>query len=290
MSVVLHISDPHFGTEQPRVVEALVALAERERPDLVVLSGDITQRARPQQFRAARAFVDRLGAPLLAIPGNHDIALFNLWERLVRPYASYAEVFGADLQPVHTSPHLLVAGVNTTRAWRHKNGEVSAVQVRRVAQLLAAATPQQLRVVVVHQPAAVPRAANQADLLRGHRAAVRAWAAAGADLVMGGHIHLPFTQEMQGERRRLWVVQAGTAVSSRIRLGAPNSVNIVRWGEAPDASSAHQQAQTQAQPQPQQLQTAGTAAPECHIERWDFVQHDQVFVRSAVSCIQPERG
>ena len=290
MSVVLHMSDPHFGTEQPRVVEALVALAERERPDLVVLSGDITQRARPEQFRAARAFVDRLGAPLLAIPGNHDIALFNLWERLVRPYASYAEVFGADLQPVHTSPHLLVAGVNTTRAWRHKNGEVSAVQVRRVAQLLAAATPQQLRVVVVHQPAAVPRAANQADLLRGHRAAVRAWAAAGADLVMGGHIHLPFTQEMQGERRRLWVVQAGTAVSSRIRPGAPNSVNIVRWGEAPDASSAHQQAQTQAQPQPQQLQTAGTAAPECHIERWDFVQHDQVFVRSAVSCIQPERG
>ena len=286
MSVVLHISDPHFGTEQPRVVEALVALAERERPDLVVLSGDITQRARPQQFRAARAFVDRLGAPLLAIPGNHDIALFNLWERLVRPYASYAEVFGADLQPVHTSPHLLVAGVNTTRAWRHKNGEVSAVQVRRVAQLLAAATPQQLRVVVVHQPAAVPRAANQADLLRGHRAAVRAWAAAGADLVMGGHIHLPFTQEMPGEHRRLWVVQAGTAVSSRIRPGAPNSVNIVRWGGVPNGSSAQQQAQ----PQPQPLQTAGTAAPECHIERWDFVQHDQVFVRSAVSCIQPERG
>ena len=287
MSAVLHISDPHFGTEQPQVVEALVALAVRERPDLVVLSGDITQRARPEQFRAARAFVDRLGAPLLAIPGNHDIALFNLWERLVRPYASYAEVFGADLQPVHTSPQLLVLGVNTTRAWRHKNGEVSTAQVRRVAQLLAAATPQQLRVVVVHQPAAVPRPADRADLLRGHRAAVQAWAAAGADLVMGGHIHLPFTQEMPGERRRLWVVQAGTAVSSRIRPGAPNSVNIVRWGEVPDADSAHQQPHPQPQPQ---LQTAGTAAPECHIERWDFVQHDQVFVRSAVTSVQPERG
>jgi len=74
MSVLLQISDPHFGTERPQVVEALVALATRERPDAVVLSGDITQRARPAQFRAAKAFVDRLGTPLLAFPGSHDIA------------------------------------------------------------------------------------------------------------------------------------------------------------------------------------------------------------------------
>ena len=278
MSVVLQVSDPHFGTERPQVVEALVALAERERPGLVVLSGDITQRARPEEFRAARAFVDRLGAPLLAIPGNHDIALFNLWERLVRPYARYAQAFGADLQPVHTSPHLLVVGVNTTRAWRHKNGQVSAAQVQRVARLLAGAQPQQLRVVVVHQPAAVPRASDRADLLRGHQAATQAWAAAGADLVMGGHIHLPFTQELQGEGRPLWVVQAGTAVSSRTRPGAPNSVNIVRWGGVQAASKGPQD------------QTAHYTAPACHIERWDFVQHDQVFVRSSVTSVQPRRG
>jgi hypothetical protein len=78
MSVLLQISDTHFGTEQPPVVEALLALAAQQRPDLVVLSGDITQRARPAQFRAAKAFVDRLGAPVLAVPGNHDIALFDL--------------------------------------------------------------------------------------------------------------------------------------------------------------------------------------------------------------------
>lgn len=115
MSVLLHIADTHFGTEQPPVVEALVALAAQQRPDLVVLAGDITQRARPAQFRAAKAFVDRLGAPVLAVPGNHDIALFDLWARLTRPYARYAEVFGADLEPVHASADLLVVGVNTTR-------------------------------------------------------------------------------------------------------------------------------------------------------------------------------
>lgn len=97
MSVLLQISDTHFGTEQPQVVEALVALAAQQRPVMVVLSGDITQRARPAQFRAAKVFVDRLGAPVLAIPGNHDIALFDLWARLTRPYACYAKVFGADL-------------------------------------------------------------------------------------------------------------------------------------------------------------------------------------------------
>ena len=94
MSVLLQISDPHFGTEQPPVVEALAALARQQRPDLLVLSGDITQRARPAQFRAARAFMDRLGVPVLAVPGNHDIPLFDLWTRLRRPYARHVAAFG----------------------------------------------------------------------------------------------------------------------------------------------------------------------------------------------------
>lgn len=150
MGVLLHISDTHFGTEQAPVVEALVALAAQQRPDVVVLSGDITQRARPAQFRAAQACVERLGAPVLAIPGNHDIALFDLWARLTRPYARL--VFGADPEPVHASPDWLVVGSTTTRARRHRHGEVSAAQIERVARLLASASPRQLRVVVVHQP------------------------------------------------------------------------------------------------------------------------------------------
>ncbi len=276
MSVLLQISDTHFGTEVPQVVEALAALAIQQRPNLVVLSGDITQRARPDQFRAAKSFVDRLGAPVLAIPGNHDIALFNLWARLTHPYARYAKEFGADLEPVHSSHNLLVIGVNTTRAWRHKNGEVSQAQIGRVAKVLSAARPQQLRVVVVHQPAAVVQAGDQPDLLRGHGEAIRAWSAAGADLVMGGHIHLPYTVALPGLARRLWAVQAGTAVSSRTRPGVPNSVNILRWGEASGERG-------------DQAQTAPGAGASCLIEQWDFARDAQTFVCTAVTAVQPER-
>lgn len=277
MSVLMHIADTHFGTEQPPVVEALVALAAQQRPDLVVLAGDITQRARPAQFRAAKAFVDRLGAPVLAVPGNHDIALLDLWARLRRPYARYAKEFGADLEPVYASPDLLVVGVNTTRAWRHKNGEVSAAQIDRVAGLLSAASPQQLRVVVVHQPAAVTRTGDRANLLRGHEAALRAWSVAGADLVLGGHIHLPYTLAPHGLARQLWVLQAGTAVSSRTRAEVPNSVNILRWGEAAGAR-AHP------------ARCDATTGGSCLIEQWDFVRHDRSFVRKAVTSVEPERS
>ena len=277
MSVLLHIADTHFGTERRSVVEALVALAAQQRPDLVVLAGDVTQRARPGQFRAAKAFVDRLGAPVLAVPGNHDIALFDPWARLTRPYARWAGAFGADLEPVHASAELLVVGVNTTRAWRHKNGEVSAAQIDRVAGLLATASPQQLRVVVVHQPAAVIRSRDRANLLRGHQAALQAWSVAGADLVLGGHIHLPYTLAPPGLARRLWVLQAGTAVSSRTRAEVPNSVNIVRWNEP---SGAHDT--------PAQVGAAEDG--HCLVEQWDFVRDERRFVRKAVTPVRPERS
>ncbi|HEX5684312.1 MAG TPA: metallophosphoesterase [Ideonella sp.] len=233
MTALLQVSDPHFGTERPAVVEALVCLAQAQKPDVVVLSGDITQRATIRQFAAARAFCDRLGAgALLAIPGNHDIPLFDLRRRLLDPYRRHRAAFGVELEPEWESPQMRIVTVNTTRPWRHKNGEVSARQIDRVAVRVATAAPDQLRIVVVHQPLAVYREEDRHDLLRGHANAARRWAAAGADLVLGGHIHLPYILGLH-ERdptlsRPLWVVQAGTAVSSRVRHEAGNSVNIVR--------------------------------------------------------------
>ncbi len=277
MSVLLHLSDTHFGTEQPRVVAALVALAAQQRPDVVVLSGDITQRARTCEFRAAKGFVDRLGAPVLAIPGNHDIALLDLWARLTRPYERFATVFGPDLSPVYDSPDLLVIGVNTTRARRHKHGEVSGSQIARVTKLLAAASREQLRVVVVHQPVAVPLAREQPNLLRGHADATRAWAAAGADLVLGGHIHLPFTLPLEGLKRRLYVVQAGTAISSRTRPGVPNSVNVLRWGEVVETGVGPPQSRVH-------------SGIRCLIEQWDYCRQEQAFVRTVVTAVDPERA
>lgn len=265
MSVVLHLSDTHFGTEQTPVVEALVELAQQLRPDLLVLSGDITQRARPEQFRAARSFMDRLGAPELAIAGNHDIPLYDLWSRLRRPYARHVAAFGSDLEPVFRCDDLLVVGVNTTRAWRHRHGQVSAPQVERVARLLERAETAQLRLVVVHQPVAVIRPEDRANRLRGAAGALRRWAQAGADAVLGGHIHLPYVVGAPGLARPLWIVQAGTAVSDRLRDAAPNSVNVLRWG-------------------------ADVPAGRCAIERWDYFAAAGAFARTAIREVVPERG
>ncbi len=262
MTVLLQISDPHFGTEQLPVVEALVTLSLQQRPDLLVLSGDITQRARSAQFRAARAFIDRLGTPVLAIPGNHDIPLFDLGARLLHPYARHRHAFGDELEPIHSSPDLLVLCVNTTRWYRHKNGEVSLAQIERVARRLTGAGPGQLRVVVVHQPVAAVRPGEVHNLLRGHAAALQRWAAAGADLVMGGHIHLPYVMALPHLVRPMWAVQAGTAVSSRVRDGVPNSVNLLRWGS--DASDGL-----------------------CLIERWDHSDTAQAFIRTTVTAVKP---
>jgi 3',5'-cyclic AMP phosphodiesterase CpdA len=233
MSALVQISDTHFGTEQPIVVEALLQLVAAVRPELVVLSGDVTQRARRQQFAAARVFCDTLQTPsLLTLPGNHDIPLFNLAARLFSPYANYRRAFGFELEPHYESREFLVIGVNTTRPHRHVDGEISDEQVRRVAGQLAVGPTDRICIVVTHQPVHVITDKDEKNVLRGNEPAVRAWAAAGADVIMGGHIHLPYVRPLSDRfsdlPRRVWAVQAGTAVSHRVRHSAPNSVNVVR--------------------------------------------------------------
>jgi len=267
MTRVLHISDTHFGTERPDVVEALVALAGEQAPELVVLGGDITQRARRAQFDAAARFAARLGAPVLAVPGNHDIPLFNLLARWRAPYGGYRRAFGDALEPVYESPALLAIGVNSTRPARRKDGEVSPEQVRRVAGRLRAAAPSQLRLVVAHHPVRAIVGQDRVNLLHGHRAAVAAWAAAGADLLLGGHIHLPYVRALgkNGENAQdgphiqdapsAWAVQAGTAVSRRVRGAVPNSVNLIVWD-------------------PSAIRRA------CRVERWDCPGGGRPFERA----------
>ena len=254
---LLHLSDPHFGTVQPPVAEALVRLVATLNPTLLVLSGDITQRAQPDEFAQASAFCQRLNiAQQLVVPGNHDIPLFNLPGRLLNPYKNYLAGFGPALESTVQTAGCVVIGVNTTRWWRHKNGDVAQTQIDRVAAQLKQEErlpSRRLRVVVVHQPVHVMRAEDEHDRLNNWEAAVRAWASAGADVVLGGHIHLPYVCELSGAMaprpplaRKLWCVQAGTALSSRVRREAPNSVNLLRFD--PNAEP-----------------------PLCQVERWDFV-------------------
>lgn len=268
MTLLLQISDTHFGTERPPVVEALVALVTRLQPDVLIFSGDITQRATPAQFEAARNFVDRLNvAQVLTIPGNHDISLFNLTARLFWPYRHFQRYFGPELEPELDLPDLLVLTLNTTRPWRHVDGELSARQIERVAQRLSGAGPQQLRVVVTHQPVAVSRLKDMHDLLHGHAAAIRRWAAAGADLILGGHIHLPFVRALHDAdpslSRPMWAIQAGTAVSDRLRHQTQNSVNLIR------------------------IPTAGSGGVTvADVERWDFEPRDACFVVREQHCLR----
>lgn len=259
MTVLLHLSDTHFGTEEPAVVAAARRLVADQKPSAVILSGDITQRARSAQFAAARAFVDSLGVPhLLTLPGNHDIPLYNVAARLFAPYAGYMEAFGRELEPELEFGDVLVIGVNTTRPGRHKDGEVSRKQIQRVVRRLEGARREQLRVVVTHQPACVMRPEDEKDRLHGGEQAVQAWARAGADLVLGGHIHLPYISDLcarlKDVPRTLYCVQAGTAFSHRVRFNTPNSLNIIRW-EPPRNGDAR----------------------VCCVERWDYDLADDRF-------------
>lgn len=268
MSILMQISDTHFGTEVPAVMNALLQLVSEARPDIAVLSGDLTQRARRSQFDAARAFADQLRArSIIALPGNHDIPLFNVFARIAAPYGNYQRAFGSNLEPTFESAQFLVLGVNTTRAYRHKDGEVSAEQIERVAKALRGASGEQIRIVVTHQPVHVIREQDEENLLHNADLAVREWSAAGADLIMGGHIHLPYVRPLSDRfanlARRTWAVQAGTAVSYRIRHEAPNSINIVR--------------------------RISTGKLCCGVERWDYNAATQHFQLQQSDLLEVDR-
>ena len=233
--MILHLTDSHFGTERPEVVRGLIELAAQQQPRLVVLSGDITQRARRQEFAAARALLADLCAAcridaardVLVIPGNHDIPLFNLPLRIADPYGRYASAFGSRLEPLLRRPEVWLIGVNSTRPWRHKHGEVSSAQIERVSARLRAAPASALRVVVTHHPLMVIERDDRRDLARGHRSALGAWTAAGTDLFLSGHTHQSFVAPVPGAAQQAWVVQTGTAVSRRTRAHVPNSVHLI---------------------------------------------------------------
>ncbi|ABC31089.1 predicted phosphohydrolase [Hahella chejuensis KCTC 2396] len=228
---IIQLSDPHFGTEDWTVQEALVRTLNDMRPELLLFSGDITQRATRLQFAAARAFLERIEADnVLAVPGNHDIPLFNLWSRLTAPYKKYCEIFGTDLEPEFENNLALIVGVNTTHKYRHVDGEISPQRADAVARRLASA-PDKLRVVVAHHPCQVVLPSDQKNLLIGREYALKAWIEAGVDLVLGGHIHYPFILPLRESFPEapsgVFVMQAGTATSPRVRSGKPNSFNRI---------------------------------------------------------------
>lgn len=242
MTTIVQISDTHFGTEIPNVVHALERHVQTHGADLLILSGDITQRARRGQFAAAAAFLARLRnlgiAQTLLIPGNHDIPLYNLFARLLNPYGNYRRYCGTDLEPVIESEQALVIGLNTTHPRRHKDGKLEPRQVEQVLRRLERTAPHKLRIVVAHQPFGAMLPSDLSNVQHGAAAALQAWAEAGLDLVLGGHIHLPCVLPLSKQyphlAREIWMVQAGTTLSSRLRGTSPNSFNRLHLRPGPE--------------------------------------------------------
>src|SRR5712691_5760573 len=146
---LLHISDLHVGTrEAPMVERSLTALIERTAPELVVASGDLTHRGRPDQHAAAAAFLRSLGLPVLAIPGNHDIP-YGFPARFTRTLADFEPPW-EPTEPVYRSPTLHVVGLTSVRPWRHQSGGIREAQLARARALLAEAPEGALRVVTLH--------------------------------------------------------------------------------------------------------------------------------------------
>ncbi|HEY3173766.1 MAG TPA: metallophosphoesterase [Thermoanaerobaculia bacterium] len=231
MRTLLHLSDLHFGRVDPATLDPLVAAAERIHPDLVVVSGDLTQRARRAEFRAARDFLARLPKPQIVVPGNHDVPLYNVVFRFVRPLESYRRYVTDDLEPFYQDDEIAVIGINTARSWTFKGGRINERQVARVRERLCALPEETTRMIVTHHPFDLPEGRVSADLVGRARMAMETFVECGADVIVSGHLHVSHTAhtairyKLPG--RSALVVQAGTATSTRER-GEQNSFNVLR--------------------------------------------------------------
>ncbi|MBP3980026.1 metallophosphoesterase [Acidovorax sp. JG5] len=225
MTVLMHLSDLHFGAHDPQVCAAALRLAQRLDVSMAVVSGDLTQRATAAQFAQAARFVQGLHARnTLVLAGNHDVPLFAWWMRWGRAYQRYAHQFGWEQEPVRQAGVFYVVGVNTTRPWRHERGSLSSAQVEQVARLLARAPPGAWPIVASHHPLVGRDAQDRAHRPSRADEAVQRWQAAGAQMLLSGHVHEPAVLQ---PRPGLWVSRAGTAVSHRLRHGSPNSLVVL---------------------------------------------------------------
>jgi len=227
MTRLVHISDLHFGRDRPELLEPLVAAINGARPDLVAVSGDLTQRARDTQFAAARAFLDRIEAPVLCVPGNHDIPVHRPVTRFLRPFRYYRKWIGRDLHPVARLPGMNVIGINTVDPWRWQRGRIRSRQIRRVCAICTASGPDVLNILVAHHPFE-HRPGTEKRLMRGAGKALKRLSDCGADAILSGHLHVwltePFLTRPAGAR--LLQVHAGTGLSTRHR-GEPNDFALI---------------------------------------------------------------
>lgn len=237
MARIAHLSDVHFGAHDPQIVAGAEAWLAEERPELVVISGDFTQRARVDQYREAGAFLDRIeamGLATLAVPGNHDVPLYDVIRRFVRPLDRYRRYIDDDLCPWFESDRLAVLGINTARSLTFKDGRISHEQMAIIRERFVAVPAERTRILVTHHPLfAMPigEAGLPSEAVGRHGEALQAIADAGVHILLAGHFHRSFTQsarKMVKNAGPALVIQAGTATSTRLRDDEKQSFNLLR--------------------------------------------------------------
>ncbi len=227
MTRLLHLSDLHYGKDRAELEEPLLDAVRRTDPDLVVISGDFTQRARIGQFRRARAFLDQLHCPWLAVPGNHDTPLDNLWMRLTAPWVRYRRAIDPVLEPRYEDDGMVVVGVNTVNRFSWQRGRLSPRRIARACEGFATAGPR-ARIVVLHHPLQHGPEVEK-RLMRGAAQALQRFAGCGTQIVLSGHLHNTVIAPFRAYPGLLFV-QAGTSLSHRLR-GEPNTFNLLDISE-----------------------------------------------------------
>lgn len=221
MKKIAHISDLHFGTEDPFVATGLLRDLEDFQPDLVAVSGDLTQRARSSEFAAARDYLAQIAAPKVIVPGNHDIPLYNVLRRWLAPLKNYHETISRDMHPLYQDEEIAVAGINTARSSTWKEGRVSHAQIAHLQTQFRDVPAHLAKVLVCHHPFIPPEHDPEAAVVGRVRQTLKMLAGIGCGLILSGHLHRvssgdarPYHIEIA---RSILVFQAGTAISHRRR-------------------------------------------------------------------------
>ena len=230
MRTIVHLSDLHFGRVDPSILQPLIYSIRQLAPDLVAVSGDFTQRARQRQFVEARRFLQAVSSPLLVVPGNHDVPLFDVARRFLSPLGRYRRYIATDLEPVFRDDEIIAIGLNSARSLTFGRGRLNLPQIRRATARLGEAAAGLIKIVVTHHPFDLPDDFDSTHLVGRAKVAMTELASVGADLFLAGHLHVSHigrtAERYQIAGHNALVVQAGT-MSTRQR-GEANSFNVLR--------------------------------------------------------------
>jgi 3',5'-cyclic AMP phosphodiesterase CpdA len=231
LPTIAHISDLHFGRVDSLTLPPLAAAITRAKPDVVVVSGDLTQRARRSEFSAARRFLDTLPKPQIIVPGNHDVPLYDLISRWKRPLKNFRRYITSDLEPFYADDEIAVLGLNTARSLTFKNGRINARQVAASCRLLGGTAESVTRVLVTHHPFDIAEQNGRRDIVGRADMAMSEFARCRIDLILTGHFHVSRVGHSSARYRiagyAALFIQAGTATSVRQR-GELNAWNLIR--------------------------------------------------------------